>query len=181
MIREDYIMRMIEQLVKVLDKILFNKETENYNEALNDIEASFNKILGLDYNLINSLSGEDIISLLQISKEDTTIGIKYIIIAKLLKEKAEIKNLHNKINMNSVSDYHRPLNLFLEGILKNKNIDVDLSNYYKDVEEIVAKIDDLEISKDIRLKLINFYELIGKYDKAKNELSKLKGTNYPKT
>lgn len=172
---------MIEQLVNVLDNILFKKEAENYKEAISDIESSFNNILGLDYNLVNALSGKDIVSLLQISKDNATLGIKCIIIAKLLKEKAEIRNLNNKEYLNSVSDYQKALSLFMEGILNNKNIDLDLSNYYVDVEKIIAKINDFDIPKDTKLKLNKFYKLIGKYDKANNELLKLKGTNNPKT
>lgn len=181
MIREDYIMRMIEQLVKVLAKILFNKESENYQEAINNIESAFNNILGLDYNLISALSDKDIISLLKISKDNASLEIKCIIIAKLLKEKAEINNLINNENLNLVYDYQKALSLFLEGILNNKNVDIDLRSYHVDVEEIMIKINDTEISEDTRFKLSKFYELIDENGKAENELRKRKGTNYHKT
>ena len=95
MIREDYIMRMIEQLVRVLAKILLNKETGNYQEAKNNIETAFKNILGLDYNLVKVLSAQDIISLLKISKDDAMLSIKCIIMAKLLKERADIENSSN--------------------------------------------------------------------------------------
>ncbi len=181
MIREDYIMRMIEQLVKVLAKILSNKESENYQEAINNIESAFNNILGLDYNLISALSDKDIISLLKISKDNASLEIKCIIIAKLLKEKAEINNLINNENLNLVYDYQKALSLFLEGILNNKNVDIDLRSYHVDVEEIMIKINDTEISEDTRFKLSKFYELIDENGKAENELRKRKGTNYHKT
>ena len=40
------------------------------------------------------------------------------------------------------------------------------------------KTNDYEISQDTRFKLFKFYELLGEYDKAENELIKLKGLNY---
>ena len=168
MIREDYIMRMIEQLVKVLAKILFNKETRDYQEAVNNIENAFKSILGLDYNLLKVLSAQDIISLLKISKDDATLSIKCIVIAKLLKERAEIENLSGSKNINYVYNYQRVLSLYLEGILNNKNKDIDLSNYYSDVKEIAEKLGD-KISEDLKFNLNKFYEQSGEYDKEDDD------------
>lgn len=164
MIREDYIMRMIDQLVKVLAKILLNKETRDYQEAVNNIEIAFKNILGLDYNLFKVLSAQDIISLLKISKDDATLNIKCIVIAKLLKERAEVENLSGKKNFNYVYDYQRILSLYLQGILNNKNKDIDLRDYYSDVKEIAEKLGD-NISEDIKFNLNKFYEHLSEYDK----------------
>lgn len=57
MIQKDYIMRMIEQLTKVLAKVIFNKKEENYKVASIAVDDAFNTILGLNYDtvkLINS-------------------------------------------------------------------------------------------------------------------------------
>lgn len=169
---------MIEQLVKVLAKILFNKEAGNYKEAINNIDIAFNNISGLDYNLINKLSAKDIISLLGIYKDNTTTSIKCIVIAKLLKEKAEIEKLISKENSNLFYDYQKVISLYLEGILNNKNADIELRNYYSDVKEIVKIIED-EIPPDTRFGLFKFYELLGEYDNAENELFRLKNLDYP--
>ena len=180
MIRQDYIMRMIEQLISVLSKIGINKEAGKYQEAITNIETAFKNILGLDYILLNALSAKDIISLMKISNDYTTLNIKCIIIAKLLKEKTKINKQLNVENPSSINDYQKPLILYLEGIVNN-NLDIELGNYYADVLEIVTKINDSEISQDTRFKLFKFYELIGEYDKAENERLKLKGTNNPKS
>ena len=66
MIKQDYIMRLIEQLVKFLVKVLFNKKAGNYGEALQNIDKAFSGILGLDSKLIDISSAEDIISLLKL-------------------------------------------------------------------------------------------------------------------
>ena len=96
MIRQDYIMRMIEQLIKVLAKILFNKKEGSFQEAINNIDTAFKNILGLDFNLLNALSAKDIISLLEMAKDNASINIKCIVLAKLLKERTDIENLSNK-------------------------------------------------------------------------------------
>ena len=170
MIRQDYIMRMIEQMVKVLAKILFNKEAGNYNAAVSDIDAAFNSITGLDYHMINDLSANDIISILRMSKDDATVSIKCIVIAKLLKEKTDIAKLNSDENSRLVYNYQKSISLYLEGILNNKNVEIDLSEYYSDVKEIVKIIED-EIPPETRYGLFKFYELIGESNKDKNEFN----------
>lgn len=166
---------MIEQLVKVLAKVLFNKETGNYRGAISDIKTAFNNILGLDYNLVSSLSAKDIKSLLKMSGDEVMINVKYIVIAKLLKEKSDIENLQDGIN--SGYEYQRSLDLFLEGILNNKNKEINLSPYYNDVKEIIKRLKD-EIPDDIRFKLFKFFTLIGEYDNAAAELFRLNELGY---
>ena len=161
MITQDYIMRMIEQLVKVLSRILFNKKNGNYREAFNDIDTALKKMVGLDYYMTNSLSGNDIISLLDFSKDNFSFSIKCIVIAKLLKENGEIKDLSNKENFNSTYDYQKSLKLFLEGILRNNNKEFSFSEFYPDIEEIAKKLGD-EIPLETKLLLSKFYKQIGK-------------------
>jgi hypothetical protein len=158
---------MIEQMVKVLTKVLFNKETGNYNAAINDIDAAFNSITGLDYNMINDLSANDIISILKMSKDDAAVGIKCCIIAKLLKEKTDIAALNSDENSRLIYNYQKAISLYFEGILNNKNVEMDLSNYYSDVKEIVKILED-EMPEDIKYKLLKLYELIGESDRDKN-------------
>lgn len=152
---------MIEQLVKVLSKILFNKQHGNYQEAFNDIDTAFKKMLGLDYNLINSISGKDIISLLDFSKDDSLFSIKCIVIAKLLKENGEIKELSNKVNVNSVYDYQKALKLYLEGLLRNNYEEFSFKEYYPDIKELVKRLEN-NIPEDIKLLLSKFYDKFGK-------------------
>lgn len=178
MIRQDYLMRMIEQLVKVLTKILFNKESGNYNAALNNIDDAFNMLVGLDYKIVNQLSAKDLIALLGISKDDTAVNIKCIVIAKLLKEKADIVKQNSNDNLTLLYNYQKALTLYLHGILNNKNYEINLNNYYTDVKEIVKNILD-EIPVEARYNLFKFYKLIGEYNRAENELFKLKNLHYP--
>jgi len=178
MIQQDYIMRMIEQLVQVLAKLLFNKEAKNYDEALKEIENASKSIVGLDFKLLEELSAYDIKSLLALTKNDSTVNVKLIIIAKLIKEKTEILKLTSPDNPNFISNYQKAISLYLDGILNNKNIEIDLSRFYQDVKEL-ENILEGEINSDTRIKFFKFYEHLGEYTKAENELFKLREMNYP--
>ncbi|MEJ2506739.1 MAG: DUF6483 family protein [Ignavibacteriaceae bacterium] len=178
MIQQDYIMRMIEQLVQVLAKLLFNKEAKNYNDALNDIDIASKTIVGLDFKLSEELSAKDIKSLLALTKNDSLVSIKLIIIAKLIKEKTEILKLTSPDNPRIIPNYQKAISLYLEGILNNKNTEIDLSRFYQDVEEIENILKD-EINTEIRFNLFKFYDHSGNTAKAGKELIKLKEMNYP--
>ena len=158
MIRQDYIMRMIEQLVKVLSKILLNKETGDYESAIKTTENALKSIVGIDFSLIDKLSAGDIKLLFEMAKDNSTTGIKCIVTAKLIKEKADILNLKNNNYSKQVSDYQKALSLFLDGIIDNKNTEIDLSKFYPDINEIVEFLAD-EIANDTKTKLLKFYEL----------------------
>ena len=164
MIKQDYIMRLIEQFIKALAKILLNKKADNYRDALQNIDKAYSGILGLDSKLIDISSAEDIISLLKLPGDSTALSIKYIVAAKLIKEKAEINSLLNSDSLNLKFEYQKSLSLFLEGYLSNKDEDFKLEDYYKDVEELADKL-TYRLSLDVKSKLLKFYKM--KEDKNK--------------
>jgi len=171
-------MRMIEQLVRVLAKILFNVETGDYRTAFKEIDSALTGITGLDYNFLSALSDKDIISLIKISEDNEMTGVKCFVVGKLLKERAGAKEIENKNNSEVNNEYKKALSLYLEGLLSNKNSIELFADYFTDIEKIVEKIEDDEISPGIRFKLFKFYALACKFDKAENELFNLKKLNY---
>jgi hypothetical protein len=151
-------MRMIAQLTNVLSQILFKKETGNYEEAADEIDNALKNMLGLDLEFLSALSADNIISLIQISKDDAAANVKLIVTARLLKEKSEVDKLKSKEDSVNIYEYQKILKLYLKGILENKNDDLNLRDYYADVNEIV-KITGDEIPPETRKKLLKFYEL----------------------
>lgn len=129
-------MRMIEQLTNVLAKIIFNKKNGNYEEAYSNIDSAFRNMLGLELKFIDKLSAEDIISLLLLSDDPSAAGMKCIIAARLLKEKAEITELSEKENQSILIDYKKAVKLYQEGFRNIKETDIDLTEYYQDFNDI---------------------------------------------
>jgi tetratricopeptide (TPR) repeat protein len=169
-------MRLIEQLVKVLAKILFNKQNGNYNEALNNIDNALSTFAGLDYFMLNRLSVKDIKTLLSINEEESSVSVKCIIAAKLLKERTDILKLNGCKNLELIQNYQKALDLYLGCIMNIKSEEMDLGGYYADIKEL-AEILKNEITPEERLGLAKFYGLLGEYTKAGNELSKLNGSD----
>lgn len=143
---------MIEQLANVLAKIIFNKKAGNYEEAYSNIDSAFRNMLGLELNFIDKFSAEDIISLLSISDNPSAAGVKCIIAARLLKEKAEINELSEKENPSVLTDYKKALKLYFKGFRNIKETDIDLTGYYQDIRDVVNKTGD-ELPPDLKSEL----------------------------
>jgi Ca2+-binding EF-hand superfamily protein len=82
MIQKDYIMRMIEQFAAILIKIMFNKETQNYTQALFEIDTAYKTFLNFDPDHIKAISEDELVSMLKSS--GSIDAEKCIIVAELL-------------------------------------------------------------------------------------------------
>lgn len=114
MIQQDFILRQIQMLAKFISKILVNKKEEQFPEALKEVDTALKEIAGIDYSFIQALSESELLNFLNISKNNEVVASKCIVIAKLLKEQAEIRH-HETVNYNPIADYKKALRLFNEG------------------------------------------------------------------
>jgi len=153
---------MIEQLGRVLTKILFNKEAKYYDEAFADIDRALSSIVGLDPKLVKDLSSGDIIRLLEFSSDKETANAKCLIAAKLIKESANLKYLVSKEDSEITTEYLKALDLFLESILSGNNKHFKMNDYYQDIREIISILEDHDIPENIKNKLRKFDELTNK-------------------
>ncbi|WP_368490019.1 DUF6483 family protein [Clostridium sp. BJN0013] len=157
---------LIKKFEELLEQIIFNKKNENYTKAMNLIDDAFKYIFRLSIKFFNSFSTEN---LLEIIKSDGTINVdKYIMMAKLLKEEADILENQHKTE-DAFYIYEKSLNLFLNAYLI-KDDHCNLENYFSDIDPIIIKISPYKLSLDVENKLIEYYLKIGIYDKAENIL-----------
>lgn len=176
MIQKDYIMRILEQLGKMLAKILLNKEEGKQEEVIKEIDNSFRALIGVDAHLLNSLSYENIAELFGISKDKSTGSMKCIIAAKLLREKG---NLLKDIQAEeAIENLHKALCLYLKGLLNIGYTEIDMESYINDVKIIENELKGM-LSKDEWFLLFEFYKKLKENGNAKNYLFHLKDANYP--
>ncbi|MDP2208569.1 MAG: DUF6483 family protein [Bacteroidota bacterium] len=151
MIHRDYIMRMIEQLNKVLAKILFNKEVKQFENALGEIQTSGEKFLGLKWDILNQLSDQDIIAMLKIGGE-LNVG-KTIVTASLFKEEADILETLGKED-ESWKAYLKAFSLFVEILMVEKTDEI-----INKAKEVLQKIDKYNLPVNIEEKRVWFNSL----------------------
>src|SRR5512136_2370405 len=94
MIREDYLMRLIEQFTRAMAQISGFRKAEQYPQAWEAIERAYGQLLGVDARLVHLLSEPDLIGFLKTGGEPDPS--KCVIAAELLCEEAEIHELQGK-------------------------------------------------------------------------------------
>lgn len=165
MLQRDYLMRMTEMLTAVIAKVMFNKETKNYEEAEKEIETAAKTIVGLDLRIINILNPEDIIQLMKTS--DLYAG-RCLVSAELLKEYADVHELNGKDNSSIIL---KSLNLYIEAILSKELPEPE--KYYSKINELISLIDESDLKDDLNFKIIDYYEFSGQYSKAEDMIFEL--------
>ncbi len=157
MIRRDYLMRLIEQFIEALSRLLKLKESENYKEALSVIEQTYRELFGFDSLFINSFSTDDLIPII------ATDGIpdvnKCIIIATLLKEEGDVYDAQNQADTSHLR-YLKSLDIFLRGFLSEGEL--KLNDHFYELEKVVNKLGKENLTEDIKKRLSKYYEKINK-------------------
>ncbi|MGD1005744.1 MAG: DUF6483 family protein [Ignavibacteriaceae bacterium] len=163
MLTKDYIMRMIDTLIKVLERLLLMKESKNYNEALDEIEKVTKELFGLNRKFINSLSDSQLIKMIAVS--ETLFAPNCYLLGVLFKEEAEIFKLQGEPEK-SMEMYERSLNLFVEG-LKNSTTTIEHDHLTK-INQVIETLEDAAINIETERNLVFYYEFEGKFDKAED-------------
>ncbi len=163
MLTKDYIMRMIDSLVKMLARLVFLKQGKNFEEAFKEIDQITREIFGLDRMFINSISDSQLIKM--IGNSESLLAPNCYLLGVLFNEEAEIYALQ-KLSEKSFEMYERSLNLFVEG-LKNYHVLIEPDHLNK-IHKVVEKIEDREINIKTEESLFYYYEYTGKFDKAED-------------
>lgn len=166
MIEKDYIMRMIQQLVIALAKILFHKGLKNYNQASREIDNSLNSMLGLDRDKVTTMTEIELIDYLE--KIDGEKEEKYFVLAELLREEGEICELSNKGDYITLFYFEKAFVFYLDAF---SNESLITSQYLLKLKSVAGKLLANEMYEErISSKWFLYYELIGQYSKAEDIL-----------
>ena len=109
MIQDDYVMRMIRQATMLMGKLLQFKNVGDTNTVLEIIEKAYDELLRIDPELIDNISPEGLLSMLQ-EKKDWQL-VHYSLLANLLYEKALIDQSDGHAN-EALQKFKKALLLF---------------------------------------------------------------------
>jgi len=123
MIERDYIMRMIQQLVNALARIVHAREEEKYDEAHQTVEETLGELFGLKPAFIDTMSAESLTLLLG-DKE------KVKILARLLLEEGEVFEAQGDA-AGAARKHQKSLELYLEAVDPGDNIDAETGQTIK--------------------------------------------------
>jgi tetratricopeptide (TPR) repeat protein len=168
MMQKDYILRMIQQLSRVLIQILHLREIKDYEGALTYIDDVFKQALGFSSDLITSVPDETLLAML--TSFDVLDIEKCFLVARLLKAEGDIYVDQGDFDT-SYYRYLRCLYLFFAILFSDSSInDPDI---FVEIEGLLDKLEDYELPVEIKSQLFQYYERTGRYSRAEDVLFEL--------
>ena len=161
MIRQDYFIRMVQELTHALARVQFLRRREEYEQALQEIERVFKQFW--EINPQQPLALEDLIS--ACSQEDESVAEKTVSLADLLKEQGDLFALQKNFP-DSQRSYALALGLYLE-TLRTNVVSMDL---IEKAEHLIEQTKDVRRPAAVLKRLLSYYEARGMLAKAEDVL-----------
>ncbi|MGI1659699.1 MAG: DUF6483 family protein [Desulfitobacterium sp.] len=172
MFQKDYLMRMIEQFTNFVAKIMGLKVSGAIEEVHQELNGALLQYTGLSEEALRRLSSKDILHLLGGSDEFTFK--KRLMFAELLKLKADAY-FDSGSKEQSYDLYLKSFHIYVETVLSTKEShlrpDFDLIN------EMINRLEHFFIPYETKALLFRYYERVGEYGKAEDELFELLDKN----
>ncbi len=167
MLKNDYIMQIINQFTEFLTQVLFRIKSGETEKTHQDIQTAAERFLGLKLDLILSLSNKELINMLSVNGE---INVeKSYMAAQLLICEANIRDANN--GSGSIEIYIRSLDLFLKSF--GQMYEMLKIEAVPTINQILLVLRNQDLPIDIYRLLIPFYEHQGQYSKAEDCLFEL--------
>lgn len=168
MLTEDYFMRMINQMLAVLTKIIGLKDAGQYQEAQQIINQSLEQLLGMPSDLLKQMDDSSVMNILTTQGE--LVSDRLYMVANLYELEGDLLTDQNRISEANL-DYLRALTIYLDIAFKGENQYSSELNYK--IEQLQLKLVDQELTVDIYYRLFDYYEQLGKYNLVENQISDL--------
>ena len=165
MITRDYFMRMIHQLAQVIAKVLKLNEVKQYDNALEEIQRSAKQLLGMDLQLLTSLSDDEHIRLRSLGERFEVE--KCVVTAELLRLIGEVRERQFD-EEGKYRSYATSLSLFLELLFRES--ETLPREYFEEIDLLIRKLSSYRLSSELLQKLFRFNAIVGRYDAAENIL-----------
>ncbi len=168
MLTEDYFMRMINQMLAVLTKILYLKEAGQYQEAQQIINQSLEQLLGMPPNLLKGMDDSSVMKIL--TPQGELVTDRLYMVAKLYELEGDLLKDQNRLTEANL-DYLRALTFYLEIALEGENY---YSSELNDkIEDLQLKLSERDLNVDTFYRLFEYYDQLGKYNLVKDQISNL--------
>lgn len=165
MINRDYILRMIEQLARFLQRALLMKEAKEYAESITEIKKAGKIFLGLSLEAMDALSDRDLIRLWRVG--DDLDAEKCALASQIFRAEGEVYE-HQGDTEKAFASYAKSLSLATETInfLKEKIP----SELISTVDFLAGRIESDNLPMPLQKKVFTTYATVGKFSKAEDLL-----------
>ncbi len=165
MIRRDYIMRLVAEMVQVLARVVSLRQRQEYELALREIDAALGRIRDSQSASARECALEDWIALCR--KHGQAASGLEVAVADLLKEQGEVFALQDK-GLQSHQARALSLGLFLEALLGEETfVSAELLGK---VDQLLEETRDASLPAPVLGRLFKYFEARGRYAKAEDTL-----------
>jgi len=168
MLTDDYIIRMINQAIDVLIRVINLKASGEYQQAQQLIEQSLEQLIGLRIDLLQSLDDQNILGTL--SMNGIPDANRILLVADLFKEEGDVLTSQNMVT-SSIRSYQRALYFYL--IYENSTNPTDATILKGNIEFLANALEYINCQIETELMLSDYFERIGYYSKGYKVLEKL--------
>ncbi len=168
MLTEDYFMRMINQMLAVLTKILYLKEAGQYQEAQQIINQSLEQLLGISAKLLKGMDDSSVMKILTTQGE--LVSDRLNMVAKLYELEGDLlidQNRPSEANL----DYLRALIFHLEIAIEGEN--QVSGEIHERIENLKHKLSNQDLDVETYYRLFDYYEQMGNYKLVEDQISNL--------
>ena len=168
MLTEDYIMRMINQMVAVLTKLIGLKDAGQYQSAQQVIDQSLEQLLGLKPELLKHMDDSSILNLLTSQGE---LGTERLyILAELYRHEGDILIAQNR-TQEAIFDYQRSLSFYLQ--LPDDQMDQDSSKIKQKITDLFIELENVNLPVEILYQLFDFFDRNGEFTFIEDVIARL--------
>lgn len=160
MIKNDYIMRLIEQFARVISRLMGMKDVHAYQEALRLLRDESRRLVGVDGTMLELL---DLPSL----RRTLHSPERMVIAGRILEEMTDIQRLDDE-NARATANSIKAVALFTDVLRSDPDVlDGDIM---RRAHTIVNTLGESDLTWDDSFVLFGVYESLGLYDRAEDSL-----------
>ncbi len=167
MYRRDYIMRQVEFMVEVLQRISGLSKEKRYQAALTAVDESLETLFGLNGTLLTRRFGQEPLGQIAFGQEADVRRAKLIAAAALLNEAGEI-HVEQGNETASYQSFASGLELLLVALLDDDGS--PLPDYTPEVAQLTETLAPFHLPIHLSQLLMRYYHKQGQYDAAEDIL-----------
>lgn len=167
MIRRDYILRMIEEFMQALARLRSLKQDQRWNEASEELDAEFKKLIGDGAQAVARLSETELLARLMQEGPTHALREKTLLLTTLLKEAGDVATAEDRME-ESQECYLKALHLLLETLARGEVF--ECPEFVPKVEMLRESLADAPVPARTHALLMQHYERTGEFAKAEDAL-----------
>lgn len=168
MTQRDYILRIAEEVGRVLAQVIYKKQREDYQGAHAFIDEQFRQMLGMGAGFVHSAPEETLLAMLTSMGELDTE--KCWLLATLLKADGEVFEAQGNED-DSYYSYLKAINLFLAVLTSDGEL--HRLDPVPEVEGLLYKLSNYDLPARSKSLLFHYFEQTGSFASAENVLYEL--------